>query len=242
MPGLTPYLTGWELQRTVHAEVAAGHRPPTILLLEHESTYTAGRRTHASEYPTDGTPVIEVDRGGKITWHGPGQLVAYPILPLRQPLDVIEFLRRLEAAVIAVCAACGVQAGLVAGRSGVWVGDAAEIDFGRVSQLLAAGQEAVFLQSGTPFPIGGSAPAIQGAQARKVCAVGARVAKGVTMHGLALNCDPDLRAFDRIVPCGIADASVTSLSVETGQRVTVPKLRSLLAEALVESLTPQVAE
>ena len=199
LPGLTPYLAGWELQREIHGQVATGERPPTILLLEHESTYTTGRRTEPSEFPTDGTQVIEVDRGGKITWHGPGQLVAYPIIPLRQPLDVIAYLRRLEDAVIAVCLQVGVRAGRVPKRSGVWA-----------------------------------------APDRKVCAVGIHVAQDVTMHGLALNCDPDLTAFDRIVPCGIADASVTSLSIETDTDVTVAQLRPLLAAALVAELTSQL--
>ena len=206
LPGLTPYLAGWELQRAAHLAVATGAQAPTIYLLEHESTYTAGRRTHLDEYPTDGTPVLEVDRGGKITWHGPGQLVAYPVIPLREPLDVIEYLRRLEHAVMVICDALGVPAGRIEGRSGVWVGS-----------------------------IYGPPEA-----SRKICAVGARIARGVTMHGLALNCAPDLSAFDRIVPCGIDDASVTSLSVETGRPVSVSEMRPILAETLVESLKPQL--
>jgi lipoyl(octanoyl) transferase len=146
-----------------------------------------------------------VDRGGKITWHGPGQLVAYPVIPLRLPLDVIEYLRRLEQAAIAACGAVRVPAGVIAGRSGVWVGDI-----------------------GVPQA------------ARKVCAVGARVAQGITMHGLALNCAPDLAMFEKIVPCGIDDAAVTSLTVETGRLVTVAEMRPLLSAALVSALLPQL--
>jgi len=243
VPGLTPYLDGWELQRQIHNEVAAGERQPTIIMLEHESTYTAGRRTHKDEFPKDGTPVIEVDRGGKITWHGPGQLVAYPIMPLRQPLDVIEYLRRLEAAVIRVCAQVGVTAGRVKGRSGVWVGPQA-----RSGWPNAAGQSAKgsswqgFFQAGTPPHLGGPAPATSDAHAkiRKVCAVGARVARGVTMHGLALNCNPDLTAFDHIIPCGITDAAVTSLTVEKGTAITVAEMRPILARALAAALAPQL--
>jgi len=245
LPGLTPYLDGWELQRQIHHEVATGERQPTIIMLEHESTYTAGRRTHRDEFPKDGTPVIEVDRGGKITWHGPGQLVAYPIMPLRQPLDVIEYLRRLEAAVIAVCAQVGVVAGRVEGRSGVWVSPQAGTGYGKVAGQSANGRLwEGFIEAGTPPYLGDPAPATSDANAemRKVCAVGARVARGVTMHGLALNCDPDLTAFDHIVPCGITDADVTSLTIETGTELTVTQMRPQLAQALVAALTPQLAD
>jgi lipoyl(octanoyl) transferase len=183
--GLVPYEPAWARQREIHAEVVGGAAPDTVLLLEHPPVYTAGRRTEAHERPFDGTPVIDVDRGGKITWHGPGQLVGYPIVRLPDPIDVVAYVRRMEDMLIAVCADLGVEAGQVAGRSGVWV--AAD----------------------------GRGPA------RKIAAIGIRVAHGVTLHGFALNCDPDLAAFDRIVPCGISDAGVTSLSRELGRDVVV---------------------
>lgn len=210
LPGLTPYVAAWELQREMHDAVVAGECDSVIFLLEHAPVYTAGRRTHIAEFPTNGTEVLPVDRGGKITWHGPGQLVAYPIIKLREPIDVIEFLRRLEAAVIEVCSGYGLAGMRVPGRSGVW--------------LSAQGGA-----NNDDSPL------------EKVCAVGARVARNVTMHGLALNCDPDLTAFDAIVPCGIDDADVTSLSRATGNHITVAEARPLLAAALVTNLTPQLA-
>lgn len=182
------YLDAWEVQRRIHAQVAAGTRPGTVLLLEHPSTYTAGRRTEPHERPFDGTPVIDVDRGGKITWHGPGQLVGYPILALADPIDVVAYVRCVETLIIETCNAFGVLAGRVPGRSGVWI------------QADDRGPE------------------------RKVAAIGIRVAQGVTMHGFAINCDCDLSAFGRIVPCGIADAGVTSLSAELGRPVTVAEV------------------
>lgn len=206
LAGPVDYHDGWELQRRTHAAVSAGDRGPVAYLLEHAGVYTAGRRTRRDEYPTDGTPVVDVDRGGKITWHGPGQLVAYPIARLVSPVDVVGYVRTLEAAVMDVCARLGVATVRVEGRSGVWL------------------------------------PADAARRERKVCAVGARVARGVTMHGLALNCDPDLRAFGRIVPCGIDDADVTSLSAELGRDVTVAEVRPLLAEALEHHLAPLVSE
>ena len=179
-----PYDQAWQLQRELHASVLAGESG-TVLLLEHPPVYTAGRRTEAFERPVDGTPVIDVDRGGKITWHGPGQLVGYPILRLPQPIDVIAHVRRIEALLIAVCADLGLTAIRIEGRSGVWI------------------------------------PADDRGPDRKVAAIGIRVAEGVTMHGFALNCDCDLSWFDRIVPCGISDATVTSLSRELQRAVTV---------------------
>ncbi|SDE93923.1 lipoyl(octanoyl) transferase [Blastococcus fimeti] len=187
--GVVPYEQAWEMQRELHARRVAGEGPDTLLLLEHPSVYTAGKRTEASERPADGTPVVDVDRGGKITWHGPGQLVGYPIVALPDPVDVVAYVRRLEGALIDVCAALGVTAGRVEGRSGVW---------------LPADE-----------PGAGSRPE------RKVAAIGIRVARGVTMHGFALNCDPDLGAFGAIVPCGIPDAGVTSISAELGRDVPV---------------------
>ncbi len=179
------YLAGWDRQRAVHADVVARRTPDTVLLLEHEPVYTAGRRTEPHERPFDGTPVVDVDRGGKITWHGPGQLVGYPIVRLPDPIDVIAYVRRIEAMLIAVCADFGISTTRVPGRSGVWV------------------------------------TADDRGPDRKVAAIGIRVAEGVTMHGFALNCDNDLAWFDRIVPCGIRDASVTTLSQEVGGAVTV---------------------
>jgi lipoyl(octanoyl) transferase len=188
-PNEVPYEDAWARQRELHAQRVAGEAPDTLLLLEHSSVYTAGRRTAAHERPVDGTLVIDVDRGGKITWHGPGQLVGYPIVALPDPIDVVAYIRRLEEALIEVCAGFGLATGRVEGRSGVWV----------------AADE----------PGSGYRPE------RKVAAIGVRVARGVTMHGFALNCDPDMTAFGSIVPCGILDAGVTSLSAELGRDVPV---------------------
>jgi lipoyl(octanoyl) transferase len=190
------YLAGWELQRRVHANVVAGRTPDTVLLLEHQPVYTAGRRTEPFERPFDGTPVVDVDRGGKITWHGQGQLVGYPIVRLPSPMDVVAHVRRIEAMLIEVCAEMGVATTQVAGRSGVWV------------------------------------PADSRGTDRKIAAIGIRVTEGVTMHGFALNCDCDLAWFDRIVPCGITDAEVTTLSRETGRDVTVAELLPLVERHL----------
>ena len=177
--GLVPYDDAWALQRRVHADVAAGGED-VVLLLEHPPVYTAGKRTEPHERPFDGTPVVDVDRGGKITWHGPGQVTGYPLVRLADPVDVVAYVRRLEQVLMDTCADLGLETGRVEGRSGVWTTD------GR----------------------------------RKVAAIGIRVAQGVTMHGFALNCDPDLSAYGAIVPCGIADATVTSLSAELGRDVT----------------------
>jgi len=198
--GVVPYLEAWDEQRRLHAAVAAGTEPATVLLLEHEPVYTAGKRTLDIERPFDGTPVVDVDRGGKITWHGPGQLTGYPILRLPEPLDVVSYVRRLEEALILVCADLGVEAGRVEGRSGVWVVDGQGPD-------------------------------------RKVAAIGIRVSQGVTMHGFALNCDCDMTAFANMVPCGIADAGVTSLSLETGRVVTVAEATPYVEKRLAEVLT-----
>ena len=130
-----PYVEALELQRAVHRSVVAGSRPDTVILLEHPSVYTAGKRTEASERPTDGVPVIDVDRGGKITWHGPGQLVGYPILRLAEPIDVVGYVRQLEAILIDVLAEIGVAAERVEGRSGVWV----PASHGRFDKIAAIG-------------------------------------------------------------------------------------------------------
>ena len=203
---LVPYAAGWDTQREVHADVADGRRPDTVLLLEHASVYTAGRRTATTDRPVDGTPVVDVDRGGRITWHGPGQLIAYPIVRLAQPIDVVAYVRALEQAIIDTCADLGLTAGRSEGRSGVWL-------------------------DGEPA----------GARERKVAAIGVRVARGVTMHGLALNCDADLGAFGRIVPCGIPDADVTSLTAELGRPVTVLEVEPVLRRHLERSLTAVTA-
>jgi lipoyl(octanoyl) transferase len=195
--GLVPYEQAWAQQRAVHRAVAAGIDPDTVLLLEHPSVYTAGRRTQAWERPVDGTPVIDVDRGGKITWHGPGQLVGYPIVRLPEPVDVLAYVRRVEAVLIDVCAHLGLAEVLrVPGRTGVWL------------------------------PADGRGPE------RKIAAIGVRVADGVTLHGFALNCDADLSYFDRIVPCGISDAGVTSLTRELERDVTVGEVLALVEEHL----------
>jgi len=202
--GSLDYLSAWDLQRaTADSRVAGG--PDTLLLLEHPPVYTAGKRTEAHERPIDDTPVVDTDRGGKITWHGPGQLVGYPIIGLAEPLDVVNFVRRLEESLIRVCNGLGLDAGRVEGRSGVWL----------------------------PRSVDG-----QGDRrpARKIAAIGIRVARGVTLHGFALNCDCDLGAFSAIVPCGITDAGVTSLTAELGRRVGVDDVREQVAEAVCDAL------
>jgi lipoyl(octanoyl) transferase len=198
--GLTPYDEALERQRSLHALRVADEIPDTCLLLEHPPTYTAGRRTEAFERPLDGTPVIETDRGGRITWHGPGQLVGYPIVKLPMPVDAVGHVRRLEQALMAICADLGVATIQIPGRSGVWV------------------------------PGEGNRPD------RKVAAIGVRISRCTTMHGFALNCDPDLSWFARIVPCGIDDADVTSLSQELGRDVTVADVRPLAMRRLAETL------
>ena len=198
--GVVPYEQAWDLQRDVHAARVADEIPDTCLLLEHPPVFTAGRRTQDFERPVDGTPVIDVDRGGRMTWHGPGQLVGYPIVRLPMPVDAVGHVRRLEQALIAVCADFGVAAIQIAGRSGVWV------------------------------------PGHGGAAARKIAAIGVRISRCTTMHGFALNCDPDLSWFGRIVPCGIDDADVTSLSRELGRDVSVDEALPLVERHLEAAL------
>jgi lipoyl(octanoyl) transferase len=201
--GTVDYEQAWARQRELHAARVAGTGPDTMLLLEHPSVYTAGRRTLDHEKPQDGTPVVDVDRGGKITWHGPGQLVGYPIVALPDPVDVVAHVRRLEVALMGVCADLGVTVEQVEGRSGVWV------------------------------------RADERGPDRKIAAIGVRVAKGVTMHGFALNCDPDLSAgFGSIIPCGIVDAGVTSLTAELGRDVPVAELLDPVEAAMRAVLTP----
>ena len=184
--GEVDYVAAWDQQRAAATARADRTGPDTLLLLSHPPVYTAGKRTRPEDRPTDGTPVVDVDRGGRITWHGPGQLVGYPLVELTVPVDVVAYVRALEQALIAVCDDLGLPGtGRVEGRSGVWL------------------------------------PADAGRPERKIAAIGVRVARGVTMHGFALNCDPDLTWFDRIVPCGLTDAGVTSLTAELGRTVTV---------------------
>ncbi|MGH3898322.1 MAG: lipoyl(octanoyl) transferase LipB [Pseudonocardiaceae bacterium] len=200
--GTIDYARAWELQRELATARAEGAGPDVFLLLEHPSVYTAGRRTTPGERPDDGTPVIDVDRGGKITWHGPGQLVGYPLLALATPVDVIGYVRRLEQALIAVCTGLGLPTGRISGRSGVWL--AADPPAGRPE--------------------------------RKIAAIGVRISRGVTMHGFALNCQSDLAAFDRIVPCGIPDAGVTSLTAELGRPVAVAEVQPAVRRAVLDAL------
>ncbi len=196
--GLVPYRDAWELQREVHAAVVAEEREPTVLLLEHPPVFTCGKRTDAHERPLDpgGADVIDVDRGGKITFHGPGQLVGYPIVRLPDHVLVVDYVRRVEEALIAVCRELGVETARVPGRSGVWL------------QADERGPE------------------------RKIAAIGIRVSRGVTMHGFAINADVDMSWYDRFVPCGIADAGVTSLSRELGRDVTVAEVRPIVERHL----------
>ncbi|MDM4143256.1 MULTISPECIES: lipoyl(octanoyl) transferase LipB [Mycobacterium] len=197
--GIVDYRVAWQQQRDLaDARVAGGS--DTLLLLEHPAVYTAGRRTESHERPVDGTPVVDTDRGGKITWHGPGQLVGYPIIGLAEPLDVVNYVRRLEEALLKVCADLGVDAIRVPGRSGVWV------------------------------------PGIDGRPDRKVAAIGVRVSRATTLHGFALNCDCDLDAFGAIVPCGITDAGVTSLSAELRRTVSVEDVTTAVADAVCDAL------
>jgi lipoyl(octanoyl) transferase len=192
------YLDALELQRSLHRDIAEGVRENTLILLEHPSVFTAGKRTHIHERPTDGSVVIDVDRGGKITWHGPGQLVGYPIVRLAKPTELVGFVREIESALISICQELGLKTERVEGRSGVWVVDN------------------------------------QGA--RKIAAIGIRVASGVSMHGFALNIEPDLSAYNSIIPCGIDDASVTSLSKELGRSISTEEVLPIVEKHMYESL------
>ncbi|MCF2532840.1 lipoyl(octanoyl) transferase LipB [Yinghuangia soli] len=244
-----PYGTAWEEQRRVHAAVVAGELPDTCLLLEHPAVYTAGRRTEDSERPVDGTPVIDVDRGGKITWHGPGQLVGYPIVRLPEPVDVVAHVRRLEEALIRTCAEFGLETTRIEGRSGVWVlGDPLPARTAPASGGLNLQLDA---RIAVPDPrdhpefdprLAGPeyAPSNAGQRGddRKIAAIGVRVSRKVTMHGFAINCDPDMTYFDRIVPCGIRDAGVSSLSQELGRPVPVAEVLPVVERHLVEVYAP----
>ncbi|MFG2130485.1 lipoyl(octanoyl) transferase LipB [Streptomyces sp. NPDC048751] len=247
---LVEYQEAWDEQRRVHAARFADEIPDTVLLLEHPPVYTAGRRTTDSERPLDGTPVVDVDRGGKITWHGPGQLVGYPIQKLPRPVDVVAHLRRLEDAMIRVCAEFGVETSRVEGRAGVWVlGDPVEqrpalgglsLDF---DPRLTDDEFDPRLNGPEYAP----SNAGQRREDRKICAMGIRVAKGVTMHGFALNVNPDTSNFDKIIPCGIRDAGVTSLSHELGREVTIEEVLPIVERHLADvlgnaDLQPRVIE
>jgi lipoyl(octanoyl) transferase len=197
--GVIEYEEALAIQRKIHSEVAAGTHPNTLILLEHPSIYTAGKRTLDEERPGNGARVLDVDRGGKITWHGPGQLVGYPIVRLSNPHELVGFVREIESGLINVCAEFGVTGVRVAGRSGVWIVD----------------------EKGE----------------RKVAAIGIRVASGTSMHGFALNVNPDLSAFEAIIPCGIADAAVTSLEIELGRKITLEEVIPVVEKHLYEALT-----
>ena len=220
-----PYEEAWREQRRLHAARLANEIPDTCVLLEHPPVYTAGRRTNIWDRPTDGTPVVEVDRGGKITWHGPGQLVGYPIVKLPEPMDVVAHVRRVEEALIRVCAELGVVTTRIPDRAGVWVlGDGPANGPGDGP-------------GNGPANGLGDGPGAPGRPDRKVAAIGIRVSRGVSMHGFALNADCDLAWFDRIVPCGITDAGVTSLSAELGRPVTVAEVIPLVERHLAAVLT-----
>ncbi|WP_091232877.1 lipoyl(octanoyl) transferase LipB [Microbacterium sp. 3J1] len=194
-PDFVPYTVGWDLQRRIHADIVDGTRPDTLILLEHEAVYTAGKRTESHERPQDGTPVIDVDRGGKITWHGPGQLVGYPIVRLPEPMDVVAHVRRLERILIDVLRPFGVDGYRVEGRSGVWVRRPLSED--------------------------------------KIAAIGVRVQQGVTMHGFAVNCDNGLAGFRGIIPCGITDAGVTTVSEVVGADVSPADIHDAVSDAFL---------
>jgi len=196
--GVIDYLSAWKIQKEIQEKVIGNIEPNTLFLLQHPSVYTAGRRTEITDRPLDNTPVIDVDRGGKITWHGLGQIVGYPIVKLKSSTDVVGFVRELETALIEICDEFGIKAERYCERSGVWLRD-------------AKGD-------------------------RKIAAIGLRVAKGVTMHGFALNVNPDLSAYSKIVPCGIADAKVTSLSAELGRNVTIEEVMPVLRKHILPML------
>jgi lipoyl(octanoyl) transferase len=199
------YQQAWDMQRAVHSEVSVGTRPDTVILLEHSSVFTAGKRTEVHERPLDGTPVIDVDRGGKITWHGPGQLVGYPIVRLPDAVYVVDYVRRIEEAIIRMLDEYGLTTGRVAGRSGVWLS-------------------------------ADSGPGERQRPERKIAAIGVRVASRTTMHGFAINVDPDLSWFDRIVPCGITDAGVTSMARELDEPLSLTEVTHVLRPHLTELL------
>lgn len=196
--GLMEYEKSWQMQRDIHLEVAEGSRANTLILIEHPSVYTAGRRTDILERPQDGTPVIDVDRGGRITWHGPGQIVGYPIVRLEKRNEVVGFVRNLEEALIATLAEFGITGISISGKTGVWIKD----------------------EKGE----------------RKISAIGVRVAKGVTMHGFALNVCPDLTKFNSIIPCGMPEAETTSMEKELNRTISIVEVTPVLEKHMVEAL------
>ena len=186
------------IQRHAHEQVSAGLMPNTLFFVEHPSVFTAGKRTLEEERPLDGTAVIDVDRGGKITWHGPGQIVGYPILRLAKPTEVVGFVREIESALIETCKEFGLKVQRVPGRSGVWTQD--------------------------------------DLNPRKIAAIGIRVAKATTMHGFALNVNPDLTSFTQIIPCGIPDAEVTSMAQELKREITAEEVLPVLERYITSTL------
>lgn len=201
---LIPYMQAWDYQQNLHDAVAADEQTPRVLFLEHEAVYTAGKRTEPEDLPLDGTPVVDVDRGGKLTWHGSGQLIGYPIVKLKKISAIRLYVETLEEALINVIDEMGIPTVQVKGRSGVWV------------------------------------PGVNGEQDRKIAAIGIRINRGVTMHGFALNCSNNLTAYDQIIPCGITDAGVTTISQELGQTVSPNDVVDRVQEELERLLTPQV--
>jgi lipoyl(octanoyl) transferase len=196
--GVVDYSSAWNLQKQIHQGVVDSQSENTLLLLEHPSVYTAGRRTQMQDRPLDSTPVIDVDRGGKITWHGLGQLVGYPIIKLKNPTDVVGFVRELETVLIEVCGEFGIEAQRYCERSGVWIRD----------------------KKGD----------------RKIAAIGLRVAKGVSMHGFALNVNPDLSAYTKIVPCGIVGAKITSIAVELARDINIDDVTPVIKKQIYPML------
>ena len=212
--GLVDYQQAWDLQADLAAKRAKDEIGDTILVLEHPSTFTAGKRTQPEDMPDESypVPVVTVDRGGRITWHGEGQLVVYPIIKLAEPVDVVDYVRRLEEALIQTVRAAGVTtAGRVDGRSGVWV----------PSETKAASPEA-------------------STRERKIAALGIRITRGVTMHGLSLNCDNTLSHYEHIVACGIDDADVTTLSLELGRDVTPGEMAGPVVHELERALAGEL--
>ena len=197
--GLIDYEEALVIQRRLHQEVIDQISANTLLLLQHPPVFTAGRRTLDSERPIDGSKVIDVDRGGKITFHGPGQIVGYPIVKLKKPNDVVGFVRQIERALIQICQDFNIEGQTYCERSGVWIRD----------------------ERGD----------------RKIAAIGIRVAKGVTMHGFALNVNPDLSYFDRIIPCGIADAQVTSMERELNRSIALEEVLEVVEARIKQSLS-----
>ncbi|MFE9257126.1 lipoyl(octanoyl) transferase LipB [Streptomyces sp. NPDC006879] len=238
-PDAVEYTQAWEEQRRVHSARFADEIEDTCLLLEHPPVYTAGRRTAENERPLDGTPVVDVDRGGKITWHGPGQLVGYPIMKLPRPVDVVAHVRRLEDALIRTATEFGLETTRIEGRSGVWVlGDPVDQRpaIGGLSLDFDPRLHDEEFDPRLNGPEYAPSNAGQRREDRKLAAIGIRVAKGVTMHGFAINVNPDNTWFDRIVPCGIRDAGVTSLSAELGREITITQVLPVLERHLREVL------